>query len=260
MFIDAHNHLQDPRFGRDLPAVMQAMQDQGIEHCIVNGTSENDWDQVLELHASLPTFVRPAFGLHPWKIRTRSSDWFERLRNFVEQPAASIGECGLDLWIQGADLAEQTAVFLQHIALSRATGKPLTIHCLRAWPELLSVLEAAPALPEFLLHSFGGPPHLIKALIRKGAHFSFSGYFLHPHKTKALKHFQLIPAERLHAETDAPDMAPPLALQGAFSHPNYHHPADLPHTVAALADLRGVAFHEFAAQCRENSRRLFSLP
>lgn len=257
--IDSHNHLHDPRLDADRRAVIDAMKCEGIVHAIVNGTSESDWHNVQALHLSDPEFLSPAFGLHPWKIKNRSPEWLEKLQFYLQDPRTSIGECGLDLWVKEVDLADQVSVLKAHMKLSRATGKPLTIHCLKAWQELVALLDESAPLPDFLLHSFGGPPHLIKALCRKGAHFSFSGYFLHPRKHKSLQHFRLIPADRLLLETDAPDMAPPVAFQGPYANENFHHPADLPWCANQLAELREENAEILAATCTANARRLFSL-
>lgn len=260
MLIDAHNHLQDPRFGDDLPQVIREMQEVGIQHAIVNGTWENDWSQVLALHREHPTFLSPAFGLHPWRVKTHSAKWHHRLRELLENtPASSIGECGLDLWVEHADLAEQLQILQVHFDLSREFEKPLTLHCLKAWPQMLQALQHAKPLPPFLLHSFGGPPAMIPALVKLGAHFSLSGYFLHSRKQKALQAFALIPTDRIHVESDAPDMSPPLKFQGAYHREPYHHPADLSACITALAAIHSISPEECAILCQQNTQRLFSL-
>ena len=258
--IDAHNHLQDARFGDDLPFVIQEMQDAGIHHAIVNGTSEQDWSQVLALHHTHPTYLSPALGLHPWRVKSRSADWHIHLRKLLEDtPASSIGECGLDLWIENADLTEQLAVLQVHIDLSCELDKPLTLHCLKAWPQLLQALQNAKPLPPFLLHSFGGPPAMIPALVKLGAHFSLSGYFLHPRKQKALQAFALMPDDRIHIESDAPDMAPPQEYQGRYQNENYHHPADISSCLIALAAVRNISPEECTTLCEQNTKHLFQL-
>lgn len=259
--IDAHNHLQDSRFGSDGPQVIAEMQLAGIRHAIVNGTCEADWPQVLALHRAQPSFLSPALGLHPWRLKTRSADWQDRLRTMLETtPASSIGECGLDLWIEDADLAEQIQILKVHFHLSRELQKPLTLHCLKAWPQLLQILQQSAPLPPFLLHSFGGPAAMIPHLVKLGAHFSLSGYFLHPRKHKALQAFAQVPSDRLHIESDAPDMAPPLEQQGVYHREHYHHPADIFSCLTALAGLRKIPLEECQDLCQQNTRRLFHLP
>jgi TatD DNase family protein len=260
MLIDAHNHLQDSRFGEDLPTIIDSLAQHQIEHCIVNGTCEDDWQRVIDLHHQHPMLLSPACGLHPWKTATRSTRWLEKLTDLLERnPHVSIGECGLDGWIRDADLQDQCDVLVSHFALSRNYDRPLTIHCLKAWPQLLEMLRGTPPLPPFLLHSFGGPAQMIPELCRLGAHFSFSGYFLHPRKHQALQNFRLIPHDRLHLETDAPDMAPPLSYQGILVHHAYNHPVILARLVDELAALRNINRDECAALTSNNSRRLFRL-
>lgn len=257
--IDSHNHLQDHRLSPHRAQVIADMKREGIEHAIVNGTSEADWQDVQELHISNPEFLSSAFGLHPWKVKDRSPEWLEKLRHFLKNPRASIGECGLDQWIIEANIIDQVAVLRDHIKLSRELDRPLTLHCLKAWPELFALLKESNPIPPFLLHSFGGPSHLIKPLLKLGAHFSFSGYFLHERKRKALENFRLIPEDRLMVETDAPDMAPPKTLLTPYQNDNFHHPADLRWSIKGLAELRGESPKCCAEQCRSNSIRLFAL-
>jgi TatD DNase family protein len=260
MLIDAHNHLQDKRFGEDLPTIIDSLAEHQIEHCIVNGTCEQDWQQVIDLHQQYPRLISPACGLHPWKTATRSATWLEKVTNLLAQnPSLSIGECGLDGWIRDANLPDQCAVLQSHFSLSRMFDRPLTIHCLKAWPQLLEMLQTSAPLPPFLLHSFGGPALMIPALCKLGAHFSFSGYFLHPRKQQAWQNFRLVPHDRLHLETDAPDMAPPLSYQGSLAHDGYNHPAILTRLVDELAALRQMSRDECAALTSDNSKRLFRL-
>ena len=258
--IDAHNHLQDQRFGDDLTGVLASMRDENIVHNIVNGTCEQDWPKVDSLHKAHPEQISPAFGLHPWKTGARSKEWQEKLRHFLlENPQASIGECGLDLWMRDADINDQIEVLKVHMQLSREFERPLTIHCLKAWPQFIELLESSPPLPDFLLHAFNGPREHVPSLCRQGAHFSFSGYFLHPRKQQTMLTFRHIPHDRLLIETDAPDMAPPEIFQGKYHRDNYHHPADLPITLIELAKLRGVSSHQYGDVIRENTARLFRL-
>jgi TatD DNase family protein len=71
--IDVHNHLQDPRFLGRQSEIIETMKETGITGCVVTGTSETDWPEVARLADKFPDFISPAFGLHPWKINSRSS-------------------------------------------------------------------------------------------------------------------------------------------------------------------------------------------
>ncbi|BCX49915.1 deoxyribonuclease [Haloferula helveola] len=256
--IDAHNHLHQLP---DPDAAIAAMKDAGISGCVVNGTSEDDWSDVASLAERHPDFVHPAFGLHPWHAHRRTPGWLEKLRSFLDRfPHASIGECGLDRWVDEPALEEQRAVFLPQIALARERNLPLTIHALKAWGPLLEALsDEAPPEGGFLLHSFGGTPELVCQFARFGARFSFSGHFLHPRKSKVLDAFRTVPVDRLLLETDAPSMAPPAEF---ITHPlpdGQNHPANLAAIARELALRFDEPFEEFAARCTENTRQFFRL-
>jgi TatD DNase family protein len=223
--IDAHNHLQDPRFLGKQDEIIATMKEAGITACVVNGTSEADWPEVAKLAEQFPDFVHPAFGLHPWKTGERSPDWLSRLNEYLKRfPEASIGECGLDRWMESPNLEEQHKVFRKQLELALSLNRPVTIHCLKAWGPLISELKDQPHLPRFLLHSFGGSMEIAQEATKLGAYFSFSGYFLQPRKLKVREVFAKLPIERILVETDAPDMALP---DPQFEFNDANHPGNL---------------------------------
>ena len=108
------------------------------------------------------------------------------------------------------DFESQQAILRKHLAFAAELDRPLTVHCLRAWEELLDLLGTSPRLARgFLLHSYSGPVELVDSFVELGAYFSFSGYFLNENKKAKLALFCDIPADRLLVETDAPAMPLP---------------------------------------------------
>lgn len=227
MLIDAHNHLQDPRFEGQQEKVIAEMNSVGITGGIVNGTSETDWHSVAELAEKYPNFITPSFGLHPWKINSRSKNWFSTLTKYLNRfPKAGLGECGLDRWIKEPHFEDQKEAFIDQLQLAAELQRSVTIHCLKAWGPLMKILHHQKELPKFLLHSFGGSLEIAQELSKLGAYFSFSGYFLHQRKSTQLEVFRHIPVDRLLLETDAPDMLPPDHFV-KFPLQQLNHPANL---------------------------------
>ncbi|MGJ8696342.1 MAG: TatD family hydrolase [Verrucomicrobiaceae bacterium] len=254
MLIDAHNHLQDPRFAGQQETLIKEMKAAGIAACVVNGTGEHDWPAVAQLAENHPGFIIPSFGLHPWKVGSHSPDWLSTLRDYLSRfPNAAVGECGLDRWIKNPDPA-QREVFETQLELARDLNRPCTIHCLKAWGALLDTLHSLTSLPPFLLHSFGGSAEVAAQLTGLGAYFSISGYFLHDRKKAQLQIFNTIPPERILLETDAPDMLPPSR---AISHPlpELNHPANLPSICREVAKSTKLPVD----QCIENTKSFFAL-
>jgi TatD DNase family protein len=171
MWVDSHNHLQDPRLGNVTPLV-SAMREAGIHHGIVNATCQSDWSAVEALAAAEPDLISPGFGIHPWRAHTAGDGWLAHLRALLLKfPRASIGECGLDHWISEPTLAVQRPVFLDQLRLARELDRPLTIHCLRAWGALFDAFDEAPPPPRFLMHSFNGSIETARRLLPLGAFF-----------------------------------------------------------------------------------------
>lgn len=275
---DVHCHLQDPRLGDPLglERLLAPCRAAGIQRWMVNATRESDWNAATQIGELIPGCAL-SFGLHPWWQKERSAHWLEALEEILlAHPLAAIGETGLDRWIEGHDLADQLRVLKAHLQLSRELNRPITLHCLKAWPELLrAVRECPPAARGFLLHSYAAPPEMLAHWIAAGAYFSFSPAFLHPRKEAVRRMFAQVPLERLLLETDAPDMAPPpeLALlqlpslsESAQAVSDRHAPALLNHPLnlrlclSALAVDRALSEEALAAALEANANRLFSWP
>jgi TatD DNase family protein len=274
---DAHNHLHDAWLQPHRAQVFADLASTGVRRAVVNGTSEADWPDVTTL-AAQHAIVRPSFGLHPWDVGNRSARWLEALRAQLDaNPNAAVGEIGLDRWIidrarpddrrlaglRRAPIEEQSEVFLAQLALATERELPASIHCLDAFGALFDVLREA-KLPArgFLLHAYSGPVEMVAGFAKLGAYFSFNGAFLEPRKQRLRDTHRAIPADRLLVETDAPAMRLPEALEkfpplpvsdGSLA----NHPANLAAAYAGLAELRGLAIEDLAAQVEQNFQRLF---
>lgn len=230
------------------------MQAAGITGCVVNATREDDWEAVAALAREFPGFVFPAYGIHPWFADTAEEGWEDRLRErLLFDPAASVGEVGVDGWVESPPMEVQIGVFVKQAEIAAEMGRVMTVHCLKAWEPLFAAMDRAAAWPEkFLMHSFGGSIEVAERLAKKGAWFSFSGYFLHERKRKVLEVFRRLPEDRILLETDAPDMLPPdeavafPLLNGA------NHPANL---LAIGKAFESITHAEMLWKIAENGRR-----
>ena len=275
---DAHNHLQDQALAAHLEAIAKNWADAQNGEMIVNGTHPDDWPRVAAL-ATAHTFVRPAYGLHPWDVGApRPGNWIAQLTNRLDaDPRASVGEIGLDRWmlesaraddprlagVRRAPMAEQVAAFLAQLELAATRDLPVTLHCLQAFGELLPLLRSHARPPRgFLLHAYSGPAELVPELFALGAWFSFNPAFLDPRKIRQQEVFRAIPLERLLCETDAPAMIPPHTwrthkLPPAADGTPVNHPGNIEAAYAGLAALRGVEMVSLADQLADNFIRFF---
>ncbi len=150
-------------------------------------------------------FTHPCYfsaGLHPWHIM---KDTFESNLLWVEQHAAeeriiAVGETGLDkvtdvLW------ELQAAVFEKQMALAEKFRKPLIIHCVRSYSEMMAYRSKSDLKLPWIFHWFNAGPETANDLIRKNCYLSF-GHMLFNEKSKSFGTFKKIPAERIFLETD----------------------------------------------------------
>lgn len=261
---DAHNHLQDERFGGRQTELLAACAAEGVARMVVNGACEEDWPTVLALARTHPTVV-PSFGVHPWYVGGRSPEWKRNLVHSLDCMPSAVGEIGLDRWKMGLDYAGQEEVFAAQLCLAAERNLPVSIHCLQAWGRLFDLLRATPRPARgFLLHSYGGPLEMVESLAKLGACFSFPGYFLHERKARQREIFKLVPSDRLLIETDAPDQ--PLPEELSAGHPltdavtgrPINHPANLAAVYRGAAAIFGEPPEALAARVEGNFLRLFA--
>ncbi len=260
-FFDAHNHLQDDRFGGRQSELMRVCEQEGLIRMVVNGACEEDWPHVAELARRYPQ-VLPSFGYHPWYLHERTAQWRENLLHFLDQVPSAVGEIGLDRWKPGLSYEGQEEVFITQLSIAAERNLPVSIHCLQTWGRMLELLENGPPPARgFLLHSYGGPSEMIESFVELGAYFSLPGYYAHERKERQREAFRHIPLNRLLIETDAPYQMLPDGgkhpLVDLSSRKPINHPANIAAVYEFAAKLRGVTIESLALSVEENFLRLF---
>jgi TatD DNase family protein len=145
------------------------------------------------------------YGIHPWHL---DEETLNRLLDNVRETTLSpnlvaIGEAGFDK-LRGPDIKIQTKAFEGQVRISEEIRKPLFIHCVRAWDELLPAHKRLkPAMP-WLIHGFRGKPELAQQLIAKGMYLSFWFDFIIRPESSAL--LRSLPRDRIFLETDGADI------------------------------------------------------
>ncbi|CAI8595276.1 unnamed protein product [Vicia faba] len=216
---DAHCHLQDPRILSKTPQLIKAAQDTGVVNFAVNGVCEQDWGSVKQLSIAFPS-VLPSFGLHPWYVADRSPNWFKKLKEYFDStPSAAVGEIGLDKGSHGKkiDFSEQVEVLRQQLELAKELNKPASVHCVRAYGDLLELMKSMGPFPAgVILHSYLGSAEMVPEFSKLGAYFSFSGFIMSLKANKAKKMLRMVSSDRILLETDAPDALPKSNINSLF--------------------------------------------
>lgn len=152
----------------------------------------------LEYHSTIPYY---SMGIHPWFIKEATLDQeFEILTQKIQDKnCLAIGECGLDKRID-VPLDLQQAVFERQLLLAQHVQKPVIIHCVAAFDELIECTKRLQIEVPIIVHGFSKNSQLANQLIQQGFYISFGKYlFQMPNLASVLNQ---IPEDRFFLETD----------------------------------------------------------
>ena len=164
----------------------------------------------------------------------------------------AVGECGLDFFREHAAPEAQRRAFEAQIGIARELGKPVVIHSRDAEQETLDILAREAAGHPVVLHCFSMPERLDE-VAERGYWTSFAGQVTYRSAADLQDAARRAPLERLLVETDSPYLSP-VPRRGR---PN--RPANVAHTLAFVAGLRGMAVEELDRITTANTERVFAL-
>ncbi|MEZ5083705.1 MAG: TatD family hydrolase [Bacteroidales bacterium] len=166
----------------------------------------NDRVSVVNVYPdNLPEFKKVglySIGIHPWyipdknvgKLLTIVGDMAKR------EEVVAIGECGLDK-LSAVSFDVQQFVFEKHIEIAEKVQKPLIIHCVRSFNELVQIKMHSRATVEWIVHGFNSKLDVADLLLRHEMYLSFGKALLNP-ESNASKVLPQIEDEMYLLETD----------------------------------------------------------
>jgi len=162
--------------------------------------------EILELVNQYPQEFDDAIsfysiGIHPWYIKVEKID--ENLKiienKLQTDNCLAIGECGLDKRIE-IPLELQISVFEKQLALAEEYKKPVVIHCVAAFQEVIAIKKKMKISVPMIIHGFSKNSQIASQLIKEGFYLSFGKYLLLNPELKTV--FNDIPNDRFFLETD----------------------------------------------------------
>ena len=243
--IDTHAHLGD-----DAAEVIGRAREAGVSRIVAVATSLAGAREALALAEAFDG-VYACLGIHPHEAGGPEAEHVPELRALLAHPkAVAVGETGLDYFRDYAPHDAQQLLFERQLAVADDVRKPVVIHTRAADEDTLARLVQHDG--QVILHCFSSPA-LLEPALEHGWYVSFAGNATYKNAYELRAAARRVPAERLLAETDSPYLAP-RAVRGRRNEPAY-----VMHTVAALADARGVGADELAAQIDANAAAVFGL-
>jgi len=139
-----------------------------------------------------------SIGIHPWQVKT---DYRKHLGNLyrlaAEDKVMAIGETGIDL-LRDDNIKLQWQSFEQHLLLAEQVRKPVILHVVRAYEEILPLLRKFPL--HYLFHDFRADINYVDKLRGQKCWFSFGKSLWNPHHAAI---FKAMPDELIFLETDS---------------------------------------------------------
>lgn len=251
MLIDSHCHLDFPDLAKNLPQILETMQQNGVGCAVCIGVNLEDLQGVLSL-AEAHSHLFASVGVHPEYADVQEPSAEELVRLAAHSKVIAIGETGLDYhWHKDAPEWQRDR-FRVHIRAARECGKPLVIHTREAAQDTLQVMkEEGAGQVGGIMHCFTETWEVAEAALDLGFHISLSGIVTFKNALTIKEVARRVPLDRLLIETDAPFLAP-VPYRGKLNQPGY-----VKYVAEEIARLRGLEFGEVVATTTSNFFKLF---
>ncbi len=160
----------------------------------------------VNIHTHCPTGrgIEPdSVGIHPWDAAEGDPAAVEAQIGKVQ----IVGEIGLDYL--HPDRKAQLRVFEQQLQLAETAGKPVVLHCVKAFEETMALLKRY-RLRAVIFHGFIGSPEQAARAVTGGYYLSFGLRSFRSSRT--VRALRSSPPERIFLETDDE----PVAIESVY--------------------------------------------
>jgi len=253
MLIDAHCHLEDKQFDKDLDEVIERAKKANVAIVICNGLNKKDNEKILSISRKFD-IVKCAFGLYPSEAEKMSEDRIMEDIKFIEKNKdyiVAVGEIGLDfLYTKDSDLIQRQKFALNKlIELAERIKKPVILHSRKAEQEVFDILQSS-SVKKAVFHCFTGKMSIAKKIAEAGFYFSIPANVVVSSNLQEL--VKTIDIRQLLTETDSPLLSP---FKG-----KRNEPAFVAEAVKKIAEIKKIEVREAENLILENAEKIFNLP
>ncbi|MEF9480405.1 TatD family hydrolase [Chryseobacterium sp. 1B4] len=182
----------------------------------------------LEIGQMPPNFPY-SIGIHPQDIDVNNiEEQFSRMKSTIFQNCFAIGECGLDSLVS-VDQKIQEEVFLRQIKIANEVKKPLIIHCVRKFYEVISFKKRTEQ--PMIIHGFNKKRQIAEDLLSNNFYLSFGKAVLYNLSLQDI--LKNTPSDKIFLETDNED----------FNIEELYH---------KVSEIKGISLEQLNEQILEN--------
>ncbi len=139
-------------------------------------------------------------GFHPWSIADGSPNYDELSKMLMSCKTIGLGEVGLDK-LKGPTFEFQIQVYKKQLEIADKLSKPVIVHCVKAWNEIIAIKKKHFGTNPWAIHGFNGNFQLAEQLLDAGFYLSVGAALLNE-ESKIRLALPKIPLNRLFLETD----------------------------------------------------------
>jgi len=253
MYYDTHAHFDSGSFNPDRHELLSSMPEMGITLINNIGCDLPSSQESIALAEQYP-FVYAVVGHWPGNTDYMDEETLEAYRQMAKhEKVVAIGEIGLDYFHKNVSPETQKYWFRRQMELAYETGLPVVIHERDAHGDAMEIVREWADKVTGVFHCYSGSAEMAKELVKLGWYLSFTGVITFKNARRAIEAIAATPLDRIMIETDCPYLAP-IPLRGKRNEPAY-----LTHTIAKIAEIRGISPENLADRLFENSLRALNV-
>jgi TatD DNase family protein len=181
----------------------------------------------------------------------KEDDLAELSRCLERNPSISaVGEIGLDLFIENADLTQQLAYLRPQLALAKQHDLPVLLHVRKAHDPMLKELRQYRLPAAGFVHAFSGSEQQAEQYLKLGFKLGIGGTLTYERARKLRRIVQRYELSSFVLETDAPDM--PLSAHRGDT----NLPERVVEVAEVMAGIKGCSLEEVAALTTASAKSL----
>lgn len=249
---DSHAHYDDPAFDADRHELLGEIHANGVDFLTNIGCDEKTNESSVKL-AEQYDFIYATVGWHPEFAGSWNADAEALVRKLALHPKVrAIGETGVDYHWMNDPEEVQLKCFDDQMQIAKELKMPVVIHQREGMEDCLSVVRRYPDVTG-VFHCYSGSAESAKEILKMGYYLGFTGVISFKNARKSHEVLEMMPLDRILIETDCPYMAP-VPFRGQRCHSGL-----LPHTLQALARVKGISVEEAAQITLDNAKRFYGI-
>lgn len=252
MLIDTHAHLDFKDYEKNLDEIIKRAKENGVSKIITIGASREGSKKAVEL-AKKYNEIYAAISIHPESANELNNETINLFREFSkEKKVVSLGEIGLDYYVENFSKEKQVEVFVKQIDLALELNLPVILHIRNAFEDVMEIIDKYDwHKNKAVVHCYSSSYKKVQSILEKGFMISFTGIITYDEG--AQKAVEATPLNKIMIETDCPFLAPE-PFRGDTNEPAY-----VKYVAEKVAEIKGISFEEVAKVTTKNAIDFFNL-